>query len=683
MQAPGGQTLNDRLLAARHSLAGQGLAKAVCKATTEEIIGPKKKHLDYLLQCTNEPNVSIPTLANLLIERTLNPNWVVVYKSLITIHHLMCYGNERFTQYLASSNSNFQLANFLDKTGVQGYDMSPFIRRYAKYLSEKSGAYRGTAMDFCKVKRGKDGGALRNMTGDKLLKTMPILQTQVDALLEFDCTSTDLNNGVINACFMLLFRDLIRLFACYNDGIINLLEKYFEMQKKQARDALDLYKKFLIRMDRVAEFLKVAESVGIEKGDIPDLAKAPSSLLEALEGHLANLEGRKPGSGGTTPTSGGHRVNVAAAVNVLNTTSNAFGSAANGGNIDERTAKQLMEEEAAAMEKFRSTAGASNPFAAAPAGGGAEETPNILDLFGVEAPPAGSAAPAPAPTAAAAASDDLLQLSGNPFANMLNAGGSSNSFAAPQPTTSPMFAAPAAGLGLQTTQSQSSVFASENNFVSDNSFANVFGQAAPAVISPMTSSGPGLTSGSKLVTGDLDSSLANLASNLNFGPGGNRQFGTTPARGPPMANTTPAGFNPFPQQQQMGQMDNFTSPAAPLNSSLSPNPTPLPAMSLSSTPSFPVSSSMLSPSYSSQAIAGQPQQTSPYMNSSVSMNGMDLFSNPTASSNKSPFSDSFGGLNGNTSASGGQFLNNNGFPPMKPLTSPINHGSVTDQFGLL
>ena len=58
---------------------------------------------------------------------------------------------------------------------------------------------------------------------------------------------------------MLLFRDLIRLFACYNDGVINLLEKYFEMEKKKARDALDLYKKFLIRMDRVAEFLKVAE----------------------------------------------------------------------------------------------------------------------------------------------------------------------------------------------------------------------------------------------------------------------------------------------------------------------------------------------------------------------------------------------------------------------------------------
>lgn len=41
-----GQSINDRLTAARYSLAGQGLAKSVCKATTEEVIGPKKKHLD-------------------------------------------------------------------------------------------------------------------------------------------------------------------------------------------------------------------------------------------------------------------------------------------------------------------------------------------------------------------------------------------------------------------------------------------------------------------------------------------------------------------------------------------------------------------------------------------------------------------------------------------------------------
>lgn len=39
----------------------------------------------------------------------------------------------------------------------------------------------------------------------------------------------------------------------------NFTEKYFDMNKKHARDALDIYKKFLLRMDRVGEFLKVAE----------------------------------------------------------------------------------------------------------------------------------------------------------------------------------------------------------------------------------------------------------------------------------------------------------------------------------------------------------------------------------------------------------------------------------------
>merc|ERR1712183_119363 len=127
----------------------------------------------------------------------------------------------------------------------------------------------------------------------------------MDMLVNFECTTQDLTNGVIHGAFMLLFRVLIRLFTCYNDGIINLLEKYFDMNKKNAKEALDSYKKFLIRMDRVAEFLKVAEKFGIDKSDIPDLAKAPSSLLEALESHLANLEGRKVGSpSATTPTGG-------------------------------------------------------------------------------------------------------------------------------------------------------------------------------------------------------------------------------------------------------------------------------------------------------------------------------------------------------------------------------------------
>ncbi|XP_060706040.1 clathrin coat assembly protein AP180 isoform X1 [Hemiscyllium ocellatum] len=294
-----GQTITDRIAAAQYSVTGSAVARAVCKATTHEVMGPKKKHLDYLIQATNETNVNIPQMADTLFERATNSSWVVVFKALVTTHHLMVHGNERFIQYLASRNTLFNLSNFLDKSGTHGYDMSTFIRRYSRYLNEKAYSYRQMAFDFARVKKGADG-AMRTMAPEKLLKGMPILQGQLDALLEFDVSPGELSNGVINAAFLLLFKDLIKLFACYNDGIINLLEKYFEMKKGQCKEALEIYKKFLTRMTRVSEFLKVAEQVGIDKGDIPDLSQAPSSLLEALEQHLNTLEGKKNAAGSRT-----------------------------------------------------------------------------------------------------------------------------------------------------------------------------------------------------------------------------------------------------------------------------------------------------------------------------------------------------------------------------------------------
>jgi hypothetical protein len=41
-----GQSIVDRLNAAKHTVAGSALGRAVVKATTEEIMGPKRKHLE-------------------------------------------------------------------------------------------------------------------------------------------------------------------------------------------------------------------------------------------------------------------------------------------------------------------------------------------------------------------------------------------------------------------------------------------------------------------------------------------------------------------------------------------------------------------------------------------------------------------------------------------------------------
>ncbi|XP_078699379.1 phosphatidylinositol-binding clathrin assembly protein LAP-like isoform X39 [Branchiostoma floridae x Branchiostoma belcheri] len=559
-----GQSVTDRLSAVQHSITGSALCKSAVKATTHEVMGPKKKHLDYLLQCTNEPNVNIPQLADTIIERSTNSSWVVVFKSLVTVHHMMCYGNERFTQYLASRTTVFNLDNFLDKSGVQGYDMSTFIRRYGKYLNEKAFSYRNVAFDFTRVKRGKEEGELRNMGTEKLLKTLPVVQQQLDALLEFDVTPNELTNGVINSCFMLLFKDCIRLFACYNDGIINLLEKYFDMNKKQCKEGLDTYKKFLIRMDKVSDFLKTAEQVGIDKGEIPDLTKAPASLLDALEQHLAAMEGKKGKSE--------RPANLQTSVNALTATGSSFDAAAIQNNssttilttVNEAEKQKFLEEENKRLNALKEQrmkelqnqspqpaqvaaspppATSTNPFlTASPQTAPPAATTQQLDLF--SPPPAQSTAAAVKP------SDDLLALDVNPF-QQIQATIAQQSMAQPQMSAAPqMWGAPPATNNVSvvwstTSQPSTSVDpwpgVAESDTGMNPDFGSAFGQnagpqpsAQPAafdglgdLLTPMPASTTAAVSssapqqGSKpLIAGDLDSSLAQLAGNLNIGTSG-------------------------------------------------------------------------------------------------------------------------------------------------------------------
>ncbi|KAG3286286.1 phosphatidylinositol-binding clathrin assembly protein isoform X12 [Marmota monax] len=499
-----GQSLTDRITAAQHSVTGSAVSKTVCKATTHEIMGPKKKHLDYLIQCTNEMNVNIPQLADSLFERTTNSSWVVVFKSLITTHHLMVYGNERFIQYLASRNTLFNLSNFLDKSGLQGYDMSTFIRRYSRYLNEKAVSYRQVAFDFTKVKRGADG-VMRTMNTEKLLKTVPIIQNQMDALLDFNVNSNELTNGVINAAFMLLFKDAIRLFAAYNEGIINLLEKYFDMKKNQCKEGLDIYKKFLTRMTRISEFLKVAEQVGIDRGDIPDLSQAPSSLLDALEQHLASLEGKK--------------IKDSTAASRATTLSNAVSSLASTGlsltKVDEREKQAALEEEQArlkALKEQRLKELAKKPHtslttAASPvstSAGGIMTAPAI-DIFST---PSSSNSTSKLP-------NDLLDLQQPTFHPSVHPMSSTSQVASTWGgfTPSPVAQShPSAGLNVDF----ESVFGNKSTNVIVDSGG---GLLKPTVASQNQSLPVAKLPPNKLVSDDLDSSLANLVGNLGIGNG--------------------------------------------------------------------------------------------------------------------------------------------------------------------
>ena len=47
-----------------------------------------------LIKYINGTNMSVVHLADILSEKTGSSSWVVVFKALVTVHHLMVYGNE-------------------------------------------------------------------------------------------------------------------------------------------------------------------------------------------------------------------------------------------------------------------------------------------------------------------------------------------------------------------------------------------------------------------------------------------------------------------------------------------------------------------------------------------------------------------------------------------------------------
>ncbi|XP_036831800.1 clathrin coat assembly protein AP180 isoform X9 [Oncorhynchus mykiss] len=635
-----GQTLTDRIAAAQYQLTGSEVSRAVCKATTHEVMAPKKKHLEYLISATNATNVNIPQMADTLFERATNASWIVVFKALVTTHHMCVHGNERFIQYLASRTALFNLSNFIDKTGSNGYDMSTFIRRYGRYLNERAFAYRQMAFDFTKVKKGAEG-VMRTMTPEKLLKGMPVLQTQIDTLLEFDVHPKELNNPIINAGFLLLFKDLVKLFASYNDGVINLLEKYFKMKKSDCKEALEIYKRFLTRVTKIGEFMKLAETVGVDKNDIPDINYAPSSILESLETHMNSLEGKK---GEGSPTKGSPTNNVsptstpaksAAAVptlapppeeatdslldlDPLSSSGPSVGASAAptswGDLLGSEMGESMLPDPTLAVEPVPSPAGVTSTPAAAEPG------------VSLAPPPNAAAAPTPGAT-----NMDLL---GDAFSTPVPTSDASAEGGAPASTPTP--AADAAADAFSSPAPLSSAPPMDKGVIMDLFGDSTGGETKPAapaaasgaelmaafdglgdVLMPsMTPQAGAASSPVKPMGGDLDATMASMASNLGMGsqkPGENTMGGwSTPQVAPPSWGApmnVPMGSPSFMGSNQGFSMGGAVGAGAPMM------PMVRPGFGAPSTPGAPMGS---------PGMAGSPRRPPPPKNALDDLNIKDF-----------------------------------------------------------
>ncbi|AAS52476.1 AEL209Wp [Eremothecium gossypii ATCC 10895] len=259
----------------------------VKKATKIKMAAPKQKYLKTILAGMETPAV-LEEIMRALQVRVGDSAFTVVYKALVVVHVMMREGAKHVTlAYLAARRDFFELRGLL-QGGAAAHSGVHLVRRYVDYLRTRAAEYGRLECDYV-----RDGAARLKELGRStvVLQHVESLETQITALLRNKYSQHDLNNGMLMAAFQLLVLDILALYNALNEGIITLLESFFELQRADAQRTLDLYKRFVQLTENVVKYLKMGKAVGLQ---IPVIKHITTKLIRSLEDHLREGEAGGP-----------------------------------------------------------------------------------------------------------------------------------------------------------------------------------------------------------------------------------------------------------------------------------------------------------------------------------------------------------------------------------------------------
>ncbi|GJM87262.1 hypothetical protein PR202_ga03199 [Eleusine coracana subsp. coracana] len=81
----------------------------------------------------------------------------------------------------------------------------------------------------------------------------------------------------------------VRIQTAIYDGILNLVDKFFEMQRDDAIRALDIYKRAINQAEQLSEFYELCKSIHIGRGErLLKIEQPPASFVATMEEYVSN-----------------------------------------------------------------------------------------------------------------------------------------------------------------------------------------------------------------------------------------------------------------------------------------------------------------------------------------------------------------------------------------------------------
>ncbi|CCF58371.1 hypothetical protein KAFR_0E02180 [Kazachstania africana CBS 2517] len=264
--------------------------KLVKGATKIKLAPPKQKYIDPILLGSASPR-DFQEIVSALSSRLSDTAWTVVYKTIIVIHLLIREGEkDRTLEYFSEDLSVFQLRDNFQALKGGSSDVRA-LERYSNYIKIRCKEYGNIRVDYVREHHNSLKSIINNTQDiravERALDHVESLETQISALIKNKYSQFELNNELILYGFKLLVFDLLQLYSALNEGIITLLEAFFELTHGNAERTLDLYKKFVELTEYVVKYLKTGKSIGLK---IPVIKHITTKLVRSLEEHLKEDE---------------------------------------------------------------------------------------------------------------------------------------------------------------------------------------------------------------------------------------------------------------------------------------------------------------------------------------------------------------------------------------------------------
>ncbi|KAF3591720.1 hypothetical protein DY000_02024933 [Brassica cretica] len=224
-------------------------------------------------------------------------NWTVALKTLIVIHRLLREGDPTFREELLNFSQRariLQLSNFKDDSSPIAWDCSAWVRTYALFLEERLECFRVLKYDteaerLPKSTPGQDKGysRTRDLDGEELLVQLPALQQLLYRLIGCRPEGAANHNHVIQYALALVLKESFKVYCAINDGIINLIDKFFEMPKHEAMTSLEIYKRAGQQARSLSEFYEACKGLELARNfQFPVLREPPQSFLTTMEEYI-------------------------------------------------------------------------------------------------------------------------------------------------------------------------------------------------------------------------------------------------------------------------------------------------------------------------------------------------------------------------------------------------------------